>query len=435
MNFDLEIGKRKRNGGFENSLYLNEKDRCLGNLVLGPTGSGRTALLLNQVLHDIKTMKKQEELNMKINATTLIQPYGDASDRVLKSAENWGFKHVSYINPEELNSVKVNPLLGDFKELRDALVNMFEDHFKEHPVFNAQYHVDSFKHLLGNIILISKYNDIQEPGLDFIKVCLQDAQNLAYLTMHAVRLINAEENKLHLTIKEKITLTSQLSSWLNSIIDITIQNNEVCYQFNEEDAFIEFKNILLDLVDNPSIKNIFTTKREVQVFDFYNHIQNGGLLLINTDEVHLGKLCSAMIGKYFLSRLVNTSLRIQKTDDKQFHHLVLNEAENYYYNEFMCYLVQTRRFYTSVTMGLQTLKQIANKHSRGKVQLLLGSLRNLFIFGGVDSVDLLNIPCIDSEVEGKGDIIFQDALDCTVILPRVPELQQIRILIDEVHRI
>ncbi|MEX3623720.1 TraM recognition domain-containing protein [Viridibacillus arvi] len=416
MTFDLEIGTIK-NRYFKKSLYLKEHNRCVGNLVLGPMGSGKTMLLLNGISQDLQEMKYRQKNGGPTNAVTLLVPEASVCDRVKIMAENEGIQRVTYFNPEDVKSHKINPFQGDFNSVVKAFLTMFEDYIMSLDDFHAALAKES----LAYILFVSKYSGEQVLDLQLVKSCLQNPRILMNLVWRTIGLHGAEDNMSSIKDEEKYNLVKGLKIWWKSKIKLTIQNNELVYSFKVPFIFKSLKELVQDLTDNPFVHNIFTTE-ENEMFDFEDHFKNGGLVLINTSKEHLEQF-SSMIGKYFLSRIESVTHQKGVVEpNSPIHHLVIDESHEYIYKDFIALLALTRKYSLSVTMAFQSLQMVSNKYGEDMVDMLLACLRNKFIFPGIGVYDARLMASIIGLIEGgetskiSKNLIMQDAFNCTVIL-------------------
>lgn len=413
MTISLEVGIQLENG---NPVYLNRNDRYFGSLVLGPIGSGKTAFLLKGIHQDLKEMKKNEN-NEVTNGLSLFEPSGDVCNRVKNLAENEEIRHITYFNPSNSDSCKINPLHGDFSTVLKAFIDMLESYFKGLDTFYAETQKDALKQLL----FVSKYSGEHEVGLHLVKYCLQNPKYFVNLAMRAIGLLNAEESPfVEFEEKEKVILIKGLKRWMKDNISLTIDNHEVVYQFKHSNLYIGLLILLEDLQTNPYVGNVFTTQNE-ESFSFEDHVNKGGLMLVSTSMAELGEW-GTMVGKYFLSRLESAIYNRSITNDTPTHQITMDESQYFLYEDFIGFLALERKFKVSTTLALQTLTLIKNQFGENMLQLLFANLRNRFIFGGVAVYDarLFTSMVGVSELEKMNittrDLIIQDFLICTASL-------------------
>ena len=100
---DIQIGHRRSYGAGGVPLALSERERKQHLFVVGGSGTGKSTLLLNQIIQDIYNGA----------GLTLVDPHGDLALDVLRLIPGERTSDVLYFSPEDReHPVGLNPLAG-----------------------------------------------------------------------------------------------------------------------------------------------------------------------------------------------------------------------------------------------------------------------------------------------------------------------------------
>ncbi|MED3100776.1 DNA translocase FtsK, partial [Bacillus thuringiensis] len=140
--------------------------------------------------------------------------------------------------------------------------------------------------------------------------------------------------------------------------------------------------ILKDLASNVLIRRVLFGKSD---FDFDVHLEQGGILLVNTAKGELAEL-SNVLGKFVLLSMQNAVFR-RKPNVSPYHHIIVDEFPDFVVRPFKEFPAQSRKYKVILTIASQTLSQLALDFTEQYMFTLLGSFRNKMIFGDVTPYD------------------------------------------------
>ena len=137
------------------------------------------------------------------------------------------------------------------------------------------------------------------------------------------------------------------------------------------------RNRLLAVLRNRSFQRMFGAEQNrLDLFDFLNE---GGILLVNTNRKFLGDDVSAIFGRYMIAMTFQAIMRRANIDqkDRRSAYLYIDEAHEYYDQTFNNLLTQARQYRLGVILAQQNLNQIPN----GLEAAILGSTSIKFTGG------------------------------------------------------
>lgn len=153
--------------------------------------------------------------------------------------------------------------------------------------------------------------------------------------------------------------------------------------YDREEEYVKgLRNILKDLASNVLIRRVLFGKSD---FDFDVHLEQGGILLVNTAKGELADL-SNVLGKFVLLSMQNAVFR-REPNISPYHHIIVDEFPDYVVRPFKEFPAQSRKYKVILTIASQTLSQLALDFTEQYMFTLLGSFRNKMIFGDVTPYD------------------------------------------------
>ncbi|WP_176545968.1 DNA translocase FtsK, partial [Bacillus thuringiensis] len=153
--------------------------------------------------------------------------------------------------------------------------------------------------------------------------------------------------------------------------------------YDREEEYVKgLRNILKDLASNVLIRRVLFGKSD---FDFDIHLEQGGILLVNTAKGELAEL-SNVLGKFVLLSMQNAVFR-RKPNISPYHHIIVDEFPDFIVRPFKEFPAQSRKYKVILTIASQTLSQLALDFTEQYMFTLLGSFRNKMIFGDVTPYD------------------------------------------------
>lgn len=393
------------------------RDRTLNNVIIGSIGTGKTAALvlpiLNQDLHwmsrfinDYPKIYQREDYHseevkgMYLNGISVIEPSNDLCQKAFQLVKAHGIpeESVFYIDPTNPNTPSINPMQGPVDKVAEAFAMVIEG-LAEGGTSNFFFQQSERNHLKHYIYLLKLHDPEQEVTFDMLLKMYDNPQLV---------------RKMHVKLKETFppnyqdiedrdernhwAIVKQIDEWFDanllpaeerqggSMTPKLVQHGEYRGQQIFYDAKAEYvqglRNILNDIGASPLIRRVLFGKSK---FSFDTHLENGGVLLVNTAKGELGGL-SNVLGKLVLLSLQNAVFRRQP-NISNFHHILVDEFPDYIYQPFKEFPAQSRKYKTIVTVVAQTVAQLADKYGETYMHTLLGTLRHKMVYGDIPDFD------------------------------------------------
>ncbi|NRD80821.1 TraM recognition domain-containing protein [Bacillus sp. BRMEA1] len=417
---DVELGESSETGEM---VTIPGRDRTLNSIIIGSIGTGKTAALglpmINQDLHwmtrfinDYPTISKlpnyhsEEVKGMYLNGISIIEPSNDLCQKALQlvKAHNIPEKSITYINPLDPNTPSINPMKGPVDKVAEAFALVIEG-LNESGETNEFFQQSQRTHLKHYIYLLKLHEPDQEVTFDMLLDMYNNSQIVRKMHENLKKTFPEDyENIADRDERNHWQIVKQIDEWFDNNlvpktmrtpqgeIPVMIQTGPYRGQVEYYDAKAEFvqglRNVLNDIGANKLIRRVLFGKSD---FDFDVHLEQGGVLLVNTSKGEISGL-SNVLGKIVLLSLQNAVFR-RPPNVSTFHHIIADEAPDYLYQPFREFPAQSRKYKVIVTIILQTITQLADRYGEYYMDTLIGTLRNRMVYG--------DLPAFDSEYFSK----------------------------------
>ncbi len=360
-------------GNKEIHIKLKEDDRRRHFYIVGQTGTGKTNLLKNMILSDIRQDK----------GLCVIDPHGDLFNELLNSMPASRIKDVVLIDPTDVKyPVGINLLEYKTEEQRyfiaQEMVNILKtlmiDEFGVSSIPNYAGPI-FFQHVKMNLLLVM--SDPQKMGSLF------DFYNVFQINDYW-------KNWLPLKISDP-----HLENWVTSVLPNTD------YQRQGSDgaslgAYIssKFEQFLFD----PLLRNIFSQKQST--IDFKEVMDSGKILLVNLSKGALSQINSRFLGLVIMAKLQSEALqriKIDKSLRKDFF-VYIDEFQSITTENFVTLLSEGRKFRISLILANQFISQIPKNILEA-------------IFGNTGTIASFRVGVEDAEILGKKFYPFLSKMD------------------------
>ncbi|PFU80131.1 conjugal transfer protein TraG [Bacillus cereus] len=410
---DVEIGPHIKH---KEMIRIKGKDRTLNGIIIGPIGSGKTSSLIipmiNQDLHWMvrfinkfeNTYKKnnydtEEVKGTFLNGITVIEPSNDLCQKVFKliQAHKIPESSIYYIDPTNPDTKNINILRGPVDKVAEVFAMVIQGLSESN---NAFFEQAQRNHLKQHIYLLKLHNPQKDVTFDDLIDMYDDVERVHL--MH--KLLKVQVEKLYDFVQSGVASRDQkneykiikgIDEWFdNTIREKTgFQGEPAVYKsgkyrgkpmhYDREEEYVKgLRNILKDLASNVLIRRVLFGKSD---FDFDVHLEQGGILLVNTAKGELADL-SNVLGKFVLLSMQNAVFR-REPNVSPYHHIIVDEFPDYVVRPFKEFPAQSRKYKVILTIASQTLSQLALDFTEQYMFTLLGSFRNKMIFGDVTPYD------------------------------------------------
>ncbi|MGW5955912.1 DNA translocase FtsK [Bacillus mycoides] len=410
---DVEIGPHIEH---KEMVRIKGKDRTLNGIIIGPIGSGKTSSLIipmiNQDLHwMVRFINKFENAYKKndydteevkgtfLNGVTVIEPSNDLCQKVFKlvQAHKIPESSVYYIDPTNPDTKNINILRGPVDKVAEVFAMVIQGLSESN---NAFFEQAQRNHLKQHIYLLKLHNPQKDVTFDDLIEMYDDVERVH--RMH--KLLKVQVERLYDFVQTGAASRDQnneykiikgIDEWFDNTIreKTDSQGEPAVYKkgkyrghpmhYDREEEYVKgLRNILKDLASNVLIRRVLFGKSD---FDFDVHLEQGGILLVNTAKGELADL-SNVLGKFVLLSMQNAVFR-REPNVSPYHHIIVDEFPDYVVRPFKEFPAQSRKYKVILTIASQTLSQLALDFTEQYMFTLLGSFRNKMIFGDVTPYD------------------------------------------------
>ena len=307
--------------GIKRPVFLGNEDRMRHVYIIGKTGTGKSEILKDMVIQDIKEGK----------GVCFMDPHGDAVEDILKLIPPERAEDVIYFNPSDTE----RPLGMNLLEARTE----DEKHFAATSVINLMYKLfdpyktgivgPRFEHGVRNAMLTV----MAEPGNTFVEVmrAMTDARYVQSL------LPKVTDPIVRRYWTDQIAQTSDFHK--SEVLDYTVSK------------FGRF-------VTNKLIRNIIGQSQSS--FDMRKVMDEGKILLINLAKGPLGEENSNFLGLLLVPRILMAAMSradvpMQQRRDFYFY---VDEFQNFATPDFAVILSEARKYRLGLCVANQFIGQV-----------------------------------------------------------------------------
>ncbi|MCD6371856.1 MAG: type IV secretion system DNA-binding domain-containing protein, partial [Candidatus Aenigmarchaeota archaeon] len=295
-------------------------DRRRHMYIIGKTGMGKTTLLENMAIQDIRGGK----------GVGIVDPHGEFAEKILDFVPKRRIKDVLYFDPGDV----------DF------------------PIgFNVLEKVDfSQRHLVSSGVLgVFKkiWPDVWSARMEYILnntiLALLESENSNLL---GITRMLADEN-FRKKIVHKITDPTVKFFWQNEFANYPDR-------FREE-AIAPIQNKVGQFISNPLIRNIVGQKRSS--FDLREIMDNQKILILNLSKGRIGEENSRLLGALLITKLqlaAMSRIDISEEERKDFF-LYVDEFQNFATEAFASILSEARKYGLCLILSHQYIAQMDEK--------------------------------------------------------------------------
>jgi hypothetical protein len=340
--------------GRDTKIYMTDEDRLRHFYVIGQTGTGKTTLLKNMILQDMK----------RGDGVCFIDPHGSDVEDILSLVPPERFGDVIYFDPAytarpmalnmleydtrfpEQKTFVVNEMLSIFNKLFDMKVAggpMFEQYFR-------------------NAVLLT----IDDPSSGNTLVDVSRVlSNKAFREAKLLKCTNPLVVQFWREVAEKAGGEASLANIVPYIVS-------------------KFDNFLANDIMRPVIA------REKSTFNFRDIMDNKKILLVNLSKGRLGDINANLIGLILVGKILMSALSRVDSIGKDLppFYLYIDEFQNVTTDSIATILSEARKYKLSMTIAHQFIKQLEDK------------IKNA-VFGNVGSMAIFRVGVEDGEFLAK----------------------------------
>ncbi len=335
-----------RNGKKKFGIKLDDRRRHV--YVIGKTGVGKTTLLENMAIADMRAGK----------GLGIIDPHGEFAERIVDFVPEERLDDVIYVNPADMEyPIAFNPMEqvgAEFRHLvASGLMGVFKKIFVD--VWSAR-----MAYILNNTLLAL----LEYPGSTLLGI----------MRMYA-------EPAYRKTIVDNLKDPVVKAFWVGEYAKYT--------QRLESEAVAAIQNKIGQFVSNPLIRNILGQPNST--LNMREIMDSGKILIVNLSKGRVGEDNSALLGAMIITRLQLAAMSRVDTDErkrKDFF-LYVDEFQNFATDSFANILSEARKYRLSLVLAHQYIGQLISGDNNTKMRDA--------VFGNVGTIVNFRIGAADAE--------------------------------------
>lgn len=345
----------------EQLFGIKDADRRRHVYVIGKTGTGKSTLLENMAIQDIRNGK----------GVAVVDPHGDLAERILDFVPKQRINDVLYFNPADFEwPVAFNLLENVSPQKRHLLASGLVGVFKK---IWADSWGPRLEYLLRNIIL----SLLEYPGATLLGV---------------MRIIT--DSHYRNKVVAKVTDPVIKSFWIDEYSKYN-QNFQV-------EAVSPIQNKVGQFLSSSLIRNIVGQTKSS--FDIRKIMDEGKILIMNLSKGRIGEDNSALLGAMMVTKIQLAAMeRVDMAEDKRRDfYLYVDEFQNFATESFANILSEARKYRLNLTLAHQYIDQLdANRNNKVVRDAVFGNVGTLIAFRvGAEDAEALE-PEFEPEVSAS----------------------------------
>lgn len=335
INFFAKTNFRNRQVPFG----IKTDDRRRHMYMIGKTGMGKTTMMENMVIQDIRNG----------NGVCFIDPHGDSIRKILDFIPNERVNDVVYFNPADL----------------------------DHPIaFNILEAVDSkYKHLVASGLMgvftkiwASMWSSRMEYILNNTILALLDSPGNTMLGIVRMYVDKKYRKRIVDSIKDPMVKAFWLEEFAN-----------YAEKYRTE-AVAPIQNKVGQFLSSAVIRNIVGQPKST--IDLREIMDTQKILLLDLSKGKVGEDNSALLGAMIITKLQLAALSrvdIPEHDRKDFY-LYVDEFQNFVTDSFATILSEARKYRLNLTMGHQYIGQLMPEGNPKMRDAVFGNVGSMIVF-------------------------------------------------------
>lgn len=323
----------------EKKFGIKTDDRRRHVYVIGKTGVGKSTLLENMAIADIKAGR----------GVGMIDPHGDLADTLLDHIPEERIDDVVYFDPSDMNyPIAFNPLEQVSDEHRHLIASSMMGVFKKiwPDVWSSR-----MEYILNNTLLAL----LEYPGTTIIGI---------------LRMFSDKDYRKQ--IVEGLEDQVVKDFWQKEFAKYSQQ-----YQTT---AVAAIQNKVGQFVTNPLIRNILG--RSHSSISMKKIMDEGKILIVNLSKGKIGEDNMSLLGGMIITKLQLAAMSRAKYKDKNFKdfYLSVDEFQNFATDSFASILSEARKYKLSLTLAHQYINQLIFDGNTKVRDAIVGNVGSMICF-------------------------------------------------------
>lgn len=310
---------------FARTTYKNEQvvyglkrpDRRRHMYVIGKTGTGKSTLLANMAINDLKNNE----------GICVIDPHGDLVETLLDYIPSHRINDVVYFNPADMD--------------RTVQINLFEGENVQHRELIASGIISVFHKLYG----------------------YSWGPRLEYILRNALLTLLKVENSRLSDILDLLTNAEFRAKMIDNLDDDILKSFWVdeynkMQERQRTEAIASVLNKVGQFVSSPLVRNVVNARSSS--FSIDNLMDEGKILLVNLSQGRLGEDNATLLGSMLITKIQLAAMgRVQiDEDDRRDFYLYVDEFQNFATTSFTKILSEARKYRLNLILANQYIAQI-----------------------------------------------------------------------------
>ena len=318
---------------------IKTDDRRRHMYVIGKTGTGKTEMLENMALADIKAG----------HGLGIIDPHGEFAEKILELIPESRMDDVIYFNPADINyPIAFNPLEVADPELRHLVASGIMSVFKKiwPDVWSAR-----MEYILNNSLLTL----LEYPGSTLLGI------------MHLL-----SDKEYRRKVVDNLHDSVVKSFWVDEFARYT--------QRLETEAVAAIQNKVGQFVSNPLIRNIICQAHSS--INLRKIMDEKKIFIANLSKGKIGEDNSALLGALMITKLqleAMTRSDIAESQRKDFY-LYVDEFQNFATDSFANILSEARKYRLNLILAHQYIGQLTSDRNTKVRDAVFGNVGTIVVF-------------------------------------------------------
>lgn len=306
--------------GMSRKIYISDKDRARHMYIIGKTGTGKSELLMDMILQDIRAGK----------GVCFIDPH-DSVEKLLEFIPPERAEDVIYFNPADTDRpMGLNMLEARTEEekqfVASSIINLM---YKLYDPHKTGIIGPRFEHAIRNAMMTV----MVEPGATFIEI---------------VRVMTDPKFLQELLPKVQDPMVKRY--WTDQIAQTS--------DFHKSEVLDYIVSKFGRFITDKMMRNIIG--QSYSAFDFRKVMDEGKILLINLAKGRIGEENSAFLGLILVPKILVAAMSRQDVSESERRdfNLYVDEFQNFATPDFATILSEARKYHLNLIVANQFIGQI-----------------------------------------------------------------------------
>ncbi len=348
--------------GVKTNIYLKTSDRRRHAYIIGMTGTGKSVLLSNLAIQDIRNGK----------GVCVIDPHGSLVESILPNIPKERIDEVIYFNPADVE--------------RPTGLNMLEAQTIEQQDFVIQEMISIFYKLVTDPTMIGP---VFEHNMRNAMLTLMADKEAPGTIVEIPRIFTDKEFQAYKIAK--VTDPMVRSFWEQEMAKTS--------DFHKSEMLGYLISKVSRFVENSMMRNIIGQPKSG--FDFRDIMNQGKILLVNLNKGKIGEINSNLLGLILVAKLQMAALSrtdLPEEERKDFY-LYIDEFQNFITDSISTILAEARKYRLNLILAHQYIGQLTE--GVGVEGKSYGEKIKDAIFGNVGTMIAYRIGVEDAEIMAK----------------------------------